>query len=95
MAYYIVAGYKVLDKQCGINFLQPVIRYQYFNPNTDAPSSVSQFEDYGERDSIELGVNFSPWEHVVFRTAYRWQDLKTGPSDINGDGFTMEVVADF
>ncbi|MBU1043701.1 MAG: hypothetical protein KJ915_04800 [Candidatus Omnitrophica bacterium] len=93
-AYYISAGYKVLDKEKGINFLQPVIRYQWCNPNVDAPSSVSAYESYGERSAIDLGVNFSPWEHVVFRTAYRWEDTITGPG-LDGEGFTMEAVVDF
>ncbi|MBU4478187.1 MAG: hypothetical protein KKH34_03750 [Candidatus Omnitrophica bacterium] len=93
--YYISAGYKVLDKEMGINFVQPVIRYQWCNPNVDAPSSVSQYEGYGKRSSFDLGVNFSPWEHVLFRAAYRWQDIIKGPAGLDGDGFTMEAVVDF
>ncbi|MCG2712134.1 MAG: hypothetical protein L6416_07420 [Candidatus Omnitrophica bacterium] len=92
--YYIVAGYKVLDNENGFNFVQPVMRYQWCNPNVDSPSAVSQYESYGERSSFEIGVNVSPWEHVVFKTAYRWQDTIKGGT-LNGDGFTMEAVVDF
>ncbi len=93
-ALYLVAGYKVLDKEMGFNFVQPVLRYQWCNPNAKAPSSVSQYESYGKRQSYELGVNVSPWEHVLFKAAYRWQDIIKGTA-IKGDGFTMEAVVDF
>ena len=93
-AYYVVAGYKILDKQFGINFLQPAFRYEWFDPNADGEDSVSQYDHYGKRQAFNLGLNFSPWEHVVARIAYRWQDELKGPS-LEGDGLTVEIVADF
>ncbi len=93
-AFYIVGGYKIIEKQFGINFLQPVFRYQWFDPNIDCPDSVSQYEHYGKRQAFEVGLNFSPWEHFMVRLGYRWQDELKGP-DLKGDGLTLEIVADF
>jgi len=93
-AVYIVGGYKVIEKKYGINFLQPVFRYQWFDPNVDCPDGVSQYEHYGKRQAFEVGLNFSPWEHFMARIGYRWQDELKG-DDLKGDGLTLEVVADF
>jgi hypothetical protein len=93
-SFYIVGGYKVIEKARGINFLQLVFRYQWFDPNVDCPSSVGQYAHYGKRQAFEIGLNYSPWEHTMFRVGYRFQDELKGP-DLKGDGLTFEVVADF
>lgn len=93
-ALYAVAGYKIIDKNYGINFLQPVIRYDWIDPNVDSPSSVSQFDHYGERYALNYGINFSPVEHLMFRVAYRTQYESHG-IELDGNALTGEVVADF
>ncbi len=93
-AIYIVGGYKVINKEYGINFLQPVVRYQWFDPNVDCPSSVSQYAHYGKRQCVDVGLNFSPWEHFMVRIGYRWQDELKDP-DLKGEGLTLEIMADF
>lgn len=64
MSYYIAGAYKVIENKRGINFLQPVVRYDWFNPNMDSPDSVSQYKDFGKRQAINVGLNYSPWKHV-------------------------------
>jgi len=94
-ALYVVGGYKVIEKQFGINFLQPVLRYQWFDPNVSS-DSPTQYRHYGKRQAVDIGLNYSPWEHFLVRAAYRWQDVLKGGNGIKGgDGFTLEVVADF
>ncbi len=94
MAWYLGAGYKILENKKGINFLQPAARISWIDPNSDVPSSVSQYEHYGTRNIYDIGLNYSPWAHVVFRSGYRWQKETKGPH-INNNGFTMEAVFDF
>ena len=94
-ALYVVGGYKVIEKQFGINFLQPVLRYQWFDPNVSS-DSPTQYRHYGKRQAVDIGLNYSPWEHFLVRAAYRWQDVLKGGNGIKGgNGFTLEVVADF
>jgi len=94
MTWYLALGYKIINKEYGWNFIKPVFRIEYANPNMDAPSSVAQYEDYGERYGYTIGLNLSPWEHFIVRLGYKWVDEETGPN-IDNDGFTLEAVVDF
>jgi len=94
MAYAVGIDYKVINKKLGINYLQPVARFSYINPNVEPPEELKQYKSYGERYIYDVGINFSPWEHVIFKAAYRWQNEITGP-EIPNNGFTLEALYDF
>lgn len=94
MSYYVVAGYKIIKNQKSVNYLQPVFRYEWLDPNIITQGTADQYKSYGQREAYNVGLNYSPWDHVVFRSAYKWQKELVGPK-IKNNGFTLEALMDF
>jgi hypothetical protein len=84
-SYYIQASYKkVLGKEW-LNYIEPVARYDFLEPDDDAPSD--------QRKRISLGINYSPYPH--FKFGAEWQMNSEEGTEMEDDGFLLHGVVDF
>jgi hypothetical protein len=88
-SYYVLASYRLNFKQDGLNYLEPVIRYDYLDPDTKQ-------KDY-ERTQIAMGIGYSPYPHFVIRGEYQINKTATpsGVSDPKDNGYLVQAVVDF
>ncbi|MBI4778035.1 hypothetical protein HY792_03855 [Candidatus Desantisbacteria bacterium] len=84
---YLAASYKLLKDEKHVHFLAPAIRYETFDSWEEDPS------DKCDRKSITVGINLSPYEHFVIRTAYQHTTEKG--SELKNDGVSVESVFEF
>jgi hypothetical protein len=83
-SYYVQASYRAFFNQEGLNYLEPVIRYDYLDPNEDIQDD--------ETTRIVLGFNYSPYPHFVIRLEYQNNDEKP---QLENNGFFLGAVVDF
>lgn len=82
--YYAQAAYRIMLDLPNVYYLEPVVRYDAIDPNTDT--------DDDETTQLSFGLNYSPWSHVVVRTEYQMTD--EDPKKDN-DGLLFQLVVDF
>src|SRR3990172_573844 len=65
-SYYLQASYKMNFNQDGLNYIEPVVRYDYLEPDDDT--------DDDERTRVTLGLNYSPYPHFKLLTERQIND---------------------
>jgi opacity protein-like surface antigen len=85
---YVSAGYTVLKNTEYIKFLQPVFRYEHFDPWKEDPTRK------GYRESVSAGLRYSPFDGWIVKAAYQITKELYGPGLAN-NGFAGEVVFEF
>jgi hypothetical protein len=84
-SYYIQIAYKQGFGRAGLNYIEPVARYDFLEPDQDAAND--------QRQRISLGINYSPYPH--FKFGAEWQmNNEEGPEQ-EDDGFLLQAVVDF
>jgi phosphate-selective porin len=81
---YAQASYKMDFNQPGLNYIEPVVRFDTMDPDTDT--------DDDETDRLSVGVNYSPYPHFKLSAEYQTRDEEP---ETDNDGFLMAIVVDF
>lgn len=82
--FYAQASYRHHLNLPNVNYVEPVVRFDSIEPDGD--------KDDDERTQLALGLNYSPWPHVVVRAEY--QDTDEEPEKDN-KGYLFQLVVDF
>jgi hypothetical protein len=85
---YAAASYKILKDHAVINYIAPALRYEIFDPWEEHPDNI------GERSSLSMGINISPWKYCIFKAAYQMTWEKVDPQ-LENDGWSFEAVIEF
>lgn len=92
-SYYVQASYRLNFKQEGLNYLEPVVRYDFLDTDKDLA--------HDDTTQIALGVGYSPYPHFVTRAEYQINHKKDDPTTPTIDeskkvnGFLLQAVVDF
>lgn len=85
-SYYLQASYRVGFNQDGLNYIEPVIRYDFLEPDDDT--------DDDERTRTTLGINYSPYPHFKLMAEWQMNSEESDP-DLDDDGFMVSATVDF
>jgi len=77
---YVSAGYKVIYDMWGLEFIEPVVRYEFMD------SWMEDATNKGDRHAIWLGLRASPIKGWTIKAAYLIQLETASDADFNGDG---------
>ncbi|MBI3610103.1 MAG: hypothetical protein HY204_05295 [Nitrospirae bacterium] len=94
-SYYVQGSYRLNFNEEGLNYLEPVIRYDYLDPDTDTKKKKD------ETTQIALGIGYSPYPHFVMRAEYQINNRKNDPttavdeSKYHLNGYLLQAVVDF
>ncbi len=86
--YMAQASYKFLKGLPKVNFLEAVVRYDAFRPVKGAPCSNANV------DRVAVGLNYSPFKHIIVKTEGNVTAEQCGPSLAN-NAFLAEAAIDF
>ena len=67
--------------------MEPVVRYDVRDPDRSAKNNTDQAR-------LAIGLNLSPYPHLLFRIEYDWVRERYG-TDLKNDAFLAQAVADF
>jgi hypothetical protein len=82
--FYVLAAYTVLERAPLVNYLKPVLRYDW----------VTDQETRGATRRATVGLNWSPRPHFLLRGELQ-QRWKVGPDGLGGSGVMAAAIADF
>ncbi|MBI3811818.1 MAG: hypothetical protein HY283_06400 [Nitrospirae bacterium] len=85
-SYYVQASYRVGFNQNGLNYLEPVVRYDSLDPDTGISKN--------EMTETSFGLNYSPYAHMVIRSEYQFNSEKQTPH-LKNNGYLLQAVVDF
>ena len=85
-SYYLQASYEIDFNQDGLHYIEPVVRYDFLEPDEDTEDD--------ERTRITLGLNYSPYPHFKFMAEWQMNDEEFDP-DLDDDGFMASITVDF
>jgi hypothetical protein len=85
-SYYLQASYRVDYNRDGLHYIEPVVRYDFLEPDEDTNDD--------ERTRITLGLNYSPYPHFKFMAEWQMNDEDFDP-DLDDDGFMASATVDF
>lgn len=85
-SYYLQASYKMHLHKEGIEYIEPVVRYDYLEPNDEVSDD--------KRTRITLGMNYAPYPHFKFMAEWQINDQEASP-DLKDNGFMLSATVDF
>jgi len=88
-SYYILVSYRLNFMQDGLNYIEPVVRYDHLDPNDKVKDD--------ENTQIAMGLGYSPYPHFVIRGEYQINKSATpsGIPDPKDNGYLLQGVVDF
>lgn len=85
--YYFQAAYPFLFNLSHLYYVEPVVRYDVRDPDRSAKNNTDQAR-------LAIGLNLSPYPHLLFRIEYDWVRERYG-TELKNDAFLAQAVADF
>ncbi|HEY5594019.1 MAG TPA: porin [Nitrospiria bacterium] len=85
-SYYVQASYKFRIGKEGLEYIEPVVRYDALEPDKDV--------DDDERTRTTIGINYAPYPQFKFMAEWQMNEEKSNP-DLNDDGVMISATVDF
>ena len=93
--FYVQASYKLLRDQHGINFIEPVVRYESIDPGREMVDRFSLGpESTGRVTGVSAGLGVSPREHFLIKAEYRITTEEIDPQ-LSNNAVYVQFCADF
>ena len=84
-SYYVQASYKMTFRKELLNYIEPVLRYDFLEPDEDLADD--------QRTRYAAGINYSPYPH--FKFGAEWQKNSEEGVALDDNGFLIQAVVDF
>ena len=88
-SYYVQASYKFQIGKEGLEYVEPVVRYDALEPDKDVKKN--------ELTRTTIGINYAPYPHFKFMAEWQMNEEETPPGtpDKKDDGFMVSATVDF
>jgi hypothetical protein len=93
--YYAHVAYKILKNTLGLNYIEPVVRYEFIDPGrTMSDRFAIGPQTTGSISAITGGINISPRQHFLVKFEYRMTTEELDPQ-LENDAIAVQCCIDF